>query len=147
MKKWLKIILALAVIGIIAAFLVFKFYINKPHADIAAAKAEYTLSAADLWAQYTSGSTAASEKYNGKVVEIDGKLSSVENHADTTVTLVFVMDADEMFGDKSIRCDMLPEWFAEVKALQPGAVVKVKGLVNGFDETDVKLSKCSTVKE
>lgn len=146
MKKWLKIILALAVIGIIAAFLVFKFYINKPHADIAAAKAEYTFSAADLWAQYTSGSTAASEKYNGKVVEIDGKLSSVENHADTTVTLVFVMDADEMFGDKSIRCDMLPAWFAEAKALQPGTDIKVKGLVNGFDETDVKLSKCSTVK-
>ncbi len=146
MKKWLRIILVLAVIGIIAAVLVFKFYINKPHADIAAAKAEYTLSTADLWAQYTSGSTAASEKFNGKVVEVDGKLSSVENHADTTITLVFVMDSDDMFGDKSIRCDMLPSWFAEAKALQPGADVKVKGLVNGFDETDVKISKCSTVK-
>lgn len=147
MKKWLKIILALAVTGIIAAFLIFRFYVNKPHADIAAAKAEYTLSTSDLWTQFISDSKTAGEKYNGKVLEIKGELSSVENHADTTITLVFVMDADELFGDKSIRCDMLPEWFAEVKALQPGAVVKVKGLVNGFDETDVKLSKCSTVKE
>jgi hypothetical protein len=146
MKKWFKVLLILAVIGLVAAFLVFKFYINKPHADIAAAKAEYTLSTGDLWMQYTSDSKAASEKFNGKVIEIDGKLSSVENHADTTITIIFVMAADELFGDKSIRCDMLPDWFAEAKALLPGADVKVKGLVNGFDETDVKLSKCSTVK-
>ncbi|HOW30088.1 MAG TPA: hypothetical protein PLP88_00845 [Bacteroidales bacterium] len=146
MKKWLKVLLALAVLGIIAAFLVFKFYINKPHADIAAAKAEYTLSASDIWNQFTTDSKTAGEKYNGKVVELDGKLSSVENHADTTITLVFVMAADEMFGDKSIRCDMLPDWFTEAKALQPGTDIKVKGLVDGFDETDVKLSKCSTVK-
>lgn len=146
MKTWLKALIVLAVAGLVAAFLVFKFYVNKPHTDIAAAKAEFSLTTDEIWGKFTSDNKVAGETYNGKVVELQGALSSVENLADTTITLVFVMGSDDLFGDKSIRCDMLPDYFDEAKALKPGDLVKVKGLVNGFDETDVKLSKCSTVK-
>jgi hypothetical protein len=146
MKKWLKILLILAVIGLLAAFLVFKFYINKPHADIAAAKPDYELTTHEIWNQFTADGKAAGEKYNGKVVELEGKITSIENYADTTVIVVFAMDNDALFGEKSIRCEMLPEWIPISKTLQPETMIKVKGLVNGFDETDIKLSRCSTVK-
>jgi hypothetical protein len=145
MNKWIKIILALAVVGAIAAFLVFKFYINKPHADIEKAEAAYSMTTDALWKEYNSDMKLADSLYTGKVIEVTGKMDRVDE-SDTLAFAVFVMEADSLFGDKSIRCELLPKYKAEAKSLAPGAEVKIKGFCNGFDMTDIKFSKSSFVK-
>jgi hypothetical protein len=145
MKNWLKILIGLAIVGIIAAFLVFKFYINKPHADIEHATPAYTMAAAELWKQYNADLKLSDSLYTGKVIEVTGNLSRADK-SDTLTFAVFVMEADSMFGDKSIRCEMLPKFGAEAAAIAPGTAVKIKGFCNGFDQTDVKFSKCSVIK-
>lgn len=142
MKKWIKIIMALAVTGLIAAFLVYKFYINKPHKDIEHAKAEYTLNAQDLWNAYNTDLAKADSLYTGKVLLVEGNLSRVEK-SDSLSYAVIVMEADSLFGDKSIRFEMLPNFTDKVANLQPGVNVKIKGACNGFDQTDIKLGSCS----
>jgi type II secretory pathway pseudopilin PulG len=145
MKNWLKILVALVIIGIIAAALVYKFYINKPHADIEKATPAYTIAAAELWKQYNTEIKAADSLYTGKVIEITGNISRTDL-SDSLVFAVFVMEADSMFGNKSVRCEMLPKYNTEVKAFGKGAEVTIKGYCNGFDQTDIKFSKCSVVK-
>jgi hypothetical protein len=145
MKNWLKILIAIIILGVIAAYLVNKFYINKPHADIEHATPAYTMSADELWKQYNADLKLSDSLYTGKVIEVSGNLSRADK-SDTLTFAVFVMEADSMFGDKSIRCEMLPNYSAELTSIASGTAVKIKGFCNGFDQTDVKFSKCSVVK-
>lgn len=145
MKKLLKIAIILAISGIIVAALVWKFYINKSHEDIDAAKPAFSIAAVDLWAQYNDNLQKADSLYTGKVIEISGILSRIENN-DSLVSLIFVMDADSMFGDKTIRCQAYPKHNMEASVLKPGSRVKIKGFCTGYNDTDIQLNKCSVIK-
>ncbi len=145
MKKLLKIGLILSVIGIIAAVLVWKFYVNKPHEDIDNATPAYTLSTEEIWKQYTSDLKNADSLYTGKVIELSGSLSRVDKN-DSLVSVIFVMAADSMFGDKTIGCQMYKKHNDEAAALAVGAIVKLKGFCTGYNDTDLIFNKCSLVK-
>lgn len=143
MNKWLKIALILIGIGIIAALLVFKFYINKSQPDFAKMPPEYKLKAEILYNEYTKDKAAADTKYNGKVIEITGQLNTLEQK-DSLVIATFVFKQGD-FGDEGIRCTMLNQ-SEEVKKLVPGTEVRIKGFCSGFNETDVILEKGSLSK-
>jgi hypothetical protein len=145
MKKLLKIGLILAALGLIAAALVWKFYVNKPHDDIEKASPVYSMATEQIWKEYTTDSQKSSSQYNNKVIELTGNVSRV-NVGDSLVSVVFDMEIDSMFGNKSISCEMLQKYNNEAKALAAGTQVKIKGYCTGYDETDIKLNKCSIVK-
>jgi len=145
MNKLVKIGIILAVTGFIAAVLVWKFYVNKPHDNIEKAKPAYSISVEKIWLQYNTDLKTTDSLYTGKVVQLSGTLSRVEN-SDSLVYVVFVMEADSMFGDKSIRCEMLRKFNDVATTLTLDTPVNIKGFCNGFDGTDVKLNKCSIVK-
>lgn len=142
-KKWFKILGILFVIGIVSAFLVYKFVINKPHPDYAKEKAEYTLSAKELYNQYSTDSKKASI-YNGKVVQISGIPNKTEK-TDSLSIVVFVFGQDD-FGDKGIRCTMLPQFISKAANLDTTKTFNIKGYCTGFNETDVIIDKCSFVE-
>jgi len=144
MKTWIKIILGLFVVGIIAAVLVYFFVYNKPHPNYERMTAAYTVTAADLYKSYTTNKTSAGAKYNGKVIALSGRLSKVEV-TDSLTTCVFVFNKG-MFGDEGVRCTMLPDNSDLAKKLQPDGEVSLKGYCTGFNDTDVILEKCSIVK-
>jgi uncharacterized protein (DUF1330 family) len=145
MKKWIKIILVLAVLGVVSALLVYKYYINKPHPDFENLPADFKVKAEVLYKEYVSDKTAADLKYNGKVVEISGKLSTVES-ADTLVIATFVFKQGD-FGDEGIRCTMLSKYKEEVKSIPSGSEVKIKGFCSGYNNVDVIMDKCSLNKK
>jgi hypothetical protein len=145
MKKLLRIVLILVAVGLIAAGLVWKFYVNKPHEDIDNATPAYTMETSDLWKHFTEESKTADSLYTGKVIELSGKLSRVDKN-DSLVSVIFVMAADSMFGDKTISCQMYTKHNDEASALAPGSVVKIKGFCTGYNDPDIKFNKCSIVK-
>jgi len=145
MNKWFRIIGILIVVGLIAAFLVWKLYINKPHADIENTTASYSLNAQELWKQYNKELKLSDSLYTGKVIEISGNLSKIDK-VDSLVYLVFVMEPDPDFGDKTIRCEMLAKYNEEAAALIPNSPIRVKGYCSGYDQTDIKFTKCSVIK-
>ncbi len=145
MKKLLKIGLILAGLGLIAAALVWKFYVNKPHDDIEKATPAYSLATEQIWKEFTTDSQKSSSLYNNKVIELSGKVNRV-NSNDSLVSVVFDMEVDSMFGNKSISCEMLQKYNDEAKTIAPGTLIKIKGFCTGYDETDIKLNKCSIVK-
>ena len=145
MKTWMKILLGLFVIGIIAAFLVYKYVYNKQHPDYENIAASVTLNTQDLYQAFKNNKDAASGQYNGKIIALIGKLSKIES-ADTLVTAVFVFNQGD-FGDEGIRCTMLKNFNDAAKKLQPDGDVKIKGYCTGYNETDVILEKCSIVNQ
>lgn len=145
MKQLLKTGLILALIGAIAAALVWKFYVNKPHEDIEKATPAYSMTTNEIWEKYNTVLSVADSLYTGKVIELSGKLSRVDK-TDSLIYAVFVMEADSMFGDKSVRCEMLNKFAEETSKLAFDVPVKIKGFCTGYDQTDVKFNKCSIAK-
>lgn len=144
MKTWLKVLIGLIVLGILAIAYVWFFVYNKPHKDFDKATADFRLNGEVLYQAYKADAKSASLKYNGKVLEISGKLSSIEAK-DTLVTAVFAFEQG-MFGDQGVRCSFLPKYFEGAKKLQSGVAVKIKGVCQGYNDTDVILESASIVE-
>jgi len=90
MNKWIKIIGVLFILGIGAAVAGYFFIYNKPHKNYEKAKAEFHLDGGDLFSQYGTDRMAAEHKYNGKVIEVTGAVSSVEE-PDSLTVVVFAL--------------------------------------------------------
>jgi len=142
MNKWLKIIIVLAVIGIIAAGLGYKFIYNKPHTNYEKAKPDYSLTCNNLFEFYRTGTTAE-QKYNGKVLLVSGTLNKIES-VDSLTVAIFVLD-EGMFGDEGIRMTMLPNHSANIKSYL-NKTVAIKGYCTGYNDTDIIMEKCSIVE-
>jgi len=144
MKTWIKILLTLFLVGIIAAALVYHFVINKPHPDYEKEPAKYSLKASELFTQFTTNRKESEKKYNGQVIEISGKYTSIEKN-DSTVIVVFALNKGD-FGDEGIRCTMLPKFKTEMAGYPKSSEIKIKGFCSGYNDTDVILIKSSIQK-
>lgn len=144
MKKWIGIFGALALVGIVVATLVYFFVINKSHPDYENKKPDYFMTAEALFGSFREDAAKASETYNGKVIQLSGKLSSVED-ADGQTVLTFVLDQG-MFGDEGIRVSMLASQSAQAAMLTPGQDITLKGFCTGYNDTDVVLNHGSIVQ-
>jgi hypothetical protein len=143
MKKWIGIIGALAFIGLAVAVLVYVFVINKPHRDYEKANPDYFMTAEALFGLFREDAQAASEMYNGKIIQVSGQLSSVEN-VDGQIVLCFVL-GEGLFGDEGIRISMISGQVEQPERLVVGQDITLKGFCTGFNDTDVVMSQGSII--
>ena len=141
MSKWIKIIAVLFILGILAGILGYVFVYNKPHKDYEHARAEYIMTGQELFSHYVANRSEAEGKYNGKVLEVSGRVSSVES-PDSLTVVVFAL-SQGIFGDEGIRFTMLDNYRERANALQENEPVTIKGYCTGYNDTDVILEKCS----
>ncbi len=144
MKTWIKILIALFLLGILAGIAGYFIVYNKPHRDIAKAKPDFIITAAELYDAFASNPSEASAMYNGRVLQISGRIDEKEV-VDDMVILVFIFD-DGMFGPEGVRCTMLPAASARAMNIMVGDYITVKGLCTGFTGVDVILDKCSVIE-
>jgi hypothetical protein len=144
MKKWVKILITLAIIGIAGFYLVYHFVYNKKHPDYENLKPAFSVTAGELYTAFKTGKTEAGRKYNGQIIELRGTMDKLEK-TDTLVVAVFVL-SQGTFGDEGVRCTMLTGYDTKAGAIQKGSALKIKGYCTGFNDTDVILEHCSLVK-
>ena len=144
MKNWIKILIGLAIVGMIVAFLGYKFVYNKQHPNYENMEADFKIAAKDLYEAFKADATTTGQKYNGKVVEISGTVSSVEE-VDTLVVAVFAFE-DGMFGKQGVRVTMLPKFYNGIKNYASVEEIVLKGFCSGYNDTDVIIEKGSIVK-
>jgi len=142
-RRLLIVVLALAVVGIIAAVLVYVFVYNKPQPDYATEKADYELEARSLFDEFRNNPQEAAARYNGKVLAVKGSLSSVET-SDSLTIAVFAIE-EGMFGDEGIRFAFIPGKAAGISSVTLNTEVTIKGYCTGFNDTDVILEHCTLV--
>ncbi|MBE0638075.1 MAG: hypothetical protein IH598_06130 [Bacteroidales bacterium] len=143
MKTWIKVIGTLVIVGLIALFVVYKFFYNKPHPDFENQKADFSVVASDLFQSYKDDNITAVERFNGKLLEVTGVLTKIDTPDDLTVA-VFEFD-EGMFGPEGVRITMLPEYAQPLINLGIGKEITIKGFCTGYNETDVILEKGSIV--
>jgi hypothetical protein len=91
-------------------------------ADLATAKADFTLAAADWLKEWKNDSKAAQAKYKGKTVELQGEVRSTSEDPYGNVGYVFLTVEGETLGVRCATSDKEP-WLM----VGPGCKVKMKG--------------------
>lgn len=140
MKKWMKFLLGLLLLGVAGAGYGYYLYNKKP-ADIRKETARFELTAAVLVADYSKDETAADKKYLDKVIAVKGAVSDIKTDTSGQAT-VFLDSGDPM---AAVTCSFYADEAPSVKALQKGSTVIIKGKCTG-KLMDVVLNKCSLVK-
>ena len=143
MKKWMKIIGGLAVVGILAAMYVWFYVYNKPHRDYEKAEPDHFLAAEQLFQRYKYDKVKADSIYTGMVLQIIGNIDKVES-GDSMVVVIFNFDRG-MFGDEGVRCILLPNHYIGLKDYGKDSEITIKGYCTGYNDTDVILEKSSII--
>ena len=136
-----KTLLALLIFGLLGLIYFYFFVYNKSHPEYEKLKPDYFLSAEALYQEYSSDPDSASAKYNGKIIQISGSVSSLE-FVDSLQIATFVF-SEGMFGNEGIRCTFLN--VKTVSSLDDLTGKDIKGFCSGYNETDVILTKCTPV--
>ena len=71
---------------------------NKPHADLNRVEPDFSLTASGLFSEFEADETAATEKYVGKIVEVQGFVSMVEYISASGVLNITLCDEDQITG-------------------------------------------------
>ncbi|NDK56632.1 OB-fold protein [Pontibacter fetidus] len=138
MKKILLIVLSVAVIGIVAAVLLY----NKPHRDTASAESDFAVAAPVLLQEFTTDEAAANQKYLDKVVAVRGKVKTMVPDEEGNINLT--LDANNAMS--GVICT-IPKTDAESAAnVKAGDEVTVKGVCTGV-LMDVVLIRCVVTKK
>jgi hypothetical protein len=102
------------------------------------------LDAGAFYKEFKTNKENAAKLFNGKVIEITGRLSRVES-VDTLTIAIFAFKQG-MFGSEGIRCTMLKKYSEDAKKLKPDGFIQIKGYCDGLlNETDVILEHCSLI--
>ncbi len=136
MKKYLKYILLLAVVG--GAFGYYMY--NKPHQNMTKAVAEMQLSATQLFTDYDNNEATANGKYLDKIMEVSGTIKEVTTD-ENGMTSLTLESGSEMFG---VICQMDNLTKHDRTDFKEGEEVKLKGICTGV-LMDVVLVRCVEV--
>jgi len=118
---------------------VYFFQYNKSHPDYANQKPVFQINAEKLYSDFTNNTD--SKKYLGKVIQIEGIVSTIEK---TDSSAVISINFEEgMFGEQGVRCTMI----SSDVLVKSGAKITIKGVCTGYNDTDVVLEHCITINK
>lgn len=136
-----KIIIGFVALGVLGALFVWFFIYNKPHTDFERARPDFTMDAAELYEAFVNDTRAAEEKFNGRVLLLNGEVTLVEETSD--MVIVVIAFSEGLFGEEGIRCTMLENHAEAALALQAGQEISIQGFCAGFTGSDVIMEHCS----
>ena len=136
-----KIIIGI-VLAIILAVVVGYYLYNKPHIDVSKQKADYSLTADDLYKEFDEDLMNAINKYADRVVEVTGRLQTI-SQSDKRISNIV------MTGDMAtVNCEMDSLFVHRLALSKEGDQVKIRGIFVGFDDLleELQLRKCIVVE-
>ncbi len=144
MKLKYKILIAALIVIAVASLAGYLYIFRTGHPDMLRQKTDYIIEAGDLYHEFETDEPEATAKYAGKILEVRGRLESVEKVGWGNIALIFL---DPLFG---VTCtiDSLQAVRQSVvlDPLSPGDQVAVKGRCDGM-LTDVKVVHCVVMSD
>lgn len=135
----------LVLLLLIAGIYIYKEY-NRTTADVKNLDSKYSTDAVSLIKEFEQNETEAQKKYSGLnlVLSVNGVLKGIETENNN-----FTLLLGDTAAMSSVRCRMDSTYGNEIKNLNKGRMVTIKGYFNGYkaDDTgllgsDVELNRC-----
>jgi len=133
MKKFIISLTLLLTIGIIGYGV---YMYNKKTPGLENTKADYQLTANQLFNAFEEDEQSALKKFEGKVVDLSGKIARL-NLKDSIPSLTLEAE-NSMFG--GVNCS----FSSQIEGLEVGDTVKLRGKCQGF-LMDVVLNNCTLI--
>jgi hypothetical protein len=139
-RRTIIIICILLVIVAVGIYAYSEF--NRKHPEMTDASSAFSIKAVELVSEFENDDSAASKKYLGKVITVDGTLKEI-NDAGNSITIV-LGDTASM---SSVRCAMDTGFSLNTESMLKGSFLTVKGNCTGFNRdellgSDVVLNRC-----
>lgn len=123
MKKWMKILLSIAGIGLVAGLILLYWIFNKPHRDVGKEKG-IELTAQQLYDAFKTNETQANSLYLDKAIQLNGTVADISiNQAGQKVVNFSTNDPLVM-----INCTFK----ADPGDLKAGDSITFKGICTGY---------------
>ncbi|NAS29346.1 hypothetical protein GTQ40_00025 [Flavobacteriaceae bacterium R38] len=131
---------ALVFIIMLCSYLYTNVY-NKPHTDVNKATTTLSVSSKNLLANFNTNEVSANSTYVEKVIIVEGKIKKITYLNDRYTILLH--GQNEL---SNIICDMSMSQFEDIKKLNPGQTVNIKGICKGY-LMDVIMLNCILVNK
>lgn len=144
MKKGLKNLLILGLIGVVVGVGVVYYVFNKPHRNIEKETPAFTMTANELFNEYNANEEAGNLKFGDQVVQVSGAIVDISNEGGE----ISIVLNDEM---EAVNCAldsmMIVKNKSMVESLAVGDNVTLKGKCDGFDMImGVVLTRCYIIE-
>jgi hypothetical protein len=117
MKRKKSIILGTSLFALVIALVTYNYVFNSSHRDVVNEKASVSLSANELHFQFLNDESLATTNYLDKVIETNGKITSIEN--------------DGIILNEKLHVMFHSEDHPEIIL---GSIITIKGRCVGYDE-------------
>jgi hypothetical protein len=137
-----KNIFLLILISLLLIFIVFCYLkITKKNViNIEATPTHYSLNTNDLIANFMVDEKVTNKKFEGKIIEVEGKIKEISFLNNTNSVILFGVD------NSGVICDFNKNQTEEIKKLTKNQTVKIKGIYKGYLK-DVILLNCLLMKD
>lgn len=145
-SPWIKRILILVVIGIIAAAGIIWYIFTMKYDDTKDVAADFTVSAIPFINEFRTGEAAANKKYVEKIIVVNGSVSALEA-ADSIMNVKMIDPASGSYAIFAFQ----PQDIAATKALKEGDQVSIKGSCSGgtfssiLEVESISFKRCTLV--
>ena len=139
MKPYLKILLGVVVLFILAGIGSGLYLFTKQHRNIGKAKPDFVIAAVDLQKAFEDNEAAATAKYVKKILEIEGEVESAKT-GEKNILSVTIKTGSDM---SSVICTFAAE--TDPAKFTAGSRVTVRGECSGF-LMDVLMNNCVKIK-
>ena len=138
-----RIIAIIIVLGILGGGSAYYYTFHKPHKNTFNLKADYALTAFDLFSKFENDEDSANKKYLGKILEVTGKIVNVKKFdGNYEISLEDEMEGITCLVDSNYAVQQK----RELDKLEPEQIVKIKGQCNGY-LMGVKMDRCVLVSD
>jgi hypothetical protein len=147
MKRRPLIIFVILLILAIAGWYSWKEF-NRTNKDLKKTKADFVVSLSSLINEFETNDSAASSKYNGKIIELTANVKTIETDDQSYTTIVLGTEAEL----SSVRCSLDTNYVADAAGVKPGSSVRMRGSCTGFNKddmglgSDIILNRCVLLK-
>jgi hypothetical protein len=140
MKLYVKIALGVVFLAALTSILAALYLYNKKSPDLAKVKPDYIVTSVDLQKSFEENEKLASAKYINKIIEVTGKIRSVNPPKNNIISISLSTDNDL----SSINCTFAES--IDPEALNPGNTVTIRGECSGF-LINVLLKNCIIIEK
>ena len=149
MGKTFKIIIWLAIAGLLIGGGIAYYAFNKPHTDVAGTKPHHIETAVNLYEKVKDIDLTQPNEYSDKIVEVSGIVAKVDSPNDSILNIFLAIDD---MGMNNVVCAIDIQTLEGKKPPPEGETAIIKGIftgVNKFEDpdfgistTDIMLSRC-----
>ena len=145
MNKIVKILLILAVIGLVSGFGVYMYVFHKPERNIANEAPAFTISASDLLSQFSEKEDSCNKIYGNKTIQVSGKIVDITKKDNIVLTIILEN------SNSGISCNFDSAYSVEnassIGKFEMGVNIEIKGKCDGYDAImGVVLTRCALIK-